>query len=446
VWVDKNAPQAERGNAERKLDAWLKRHSKTRVDIPAILIQAAADDAAAQPPPPSDLRDHEPHPFDNPKFTAAGLVEGIATKYLTMEPHVSVIYSLTICFTHVYTKFAMAPRVALISDGPDSGKTTALDVARPLVFRPNPEALGTGAAVREFLDQGPCTVMLDELDQLDAEARRTLLRIWNLGHKRGAQISLMAGGKRKLFNLYAPVIAAGLGNFLGPTQMSRAFKLQMVPYTEETKPERKWNHPDDDEDAKERIRELDAVYSFLRHWAVTVKLDPRPQMPPGVLRRFEDNIYGLLSVADSCGPEWGRRAREAMVFLLEKEKAERPQITMLRHGLAIFDALEPELDQIKSTLFNQELKRLDVPDARWTRYCGPGGTDYAHPLEMHEQASLLAKVDIESTRCRSARGQQFRGYKRAQFEEAWRKHGAAARGEAESGRGRLRLITSSQPD
>ena len=50
-----------------------------------------------------------------------------------------------------------------------------------------------------------------------------------------------------------------------------------------------------------------------------------------------------------------------------------------------------KLDQIRSTRFNQELKRLDAPDARWTRYRGPSGTDYAHPIAMHEQAQLLEK-------------------------------------------------------
>ena len=87
-------------------------------------------------------------------------------------------------------------------------------------------------------------------------------------------------------------------------------------------------------------------------------------MPAGMIRRFADDARGLLSVADACSPEWGQRARAALVFLLEKEKAERPEITMLSHGLAIFDALQPELDQIESTGFNRELKRLDLPDAK----------------------------------------------------------------------------------
>jgi hypothetical protein len=445
LFMDKNAPRAERDNAERQLDAWLRRHGNTRTDIPAILVQAAADDAEAQPPPPSsDPRDHAPHPFNNPEFTPAGLVEGIVAKYVIMKPHVRVIYSLWICFTHVYTMFAVAPRVALTSEDSDSGKTTALKVARPLVYRPNPEVFGTGAAIGEFIDEGPGTVLLDELDLLDAEGWRRLQQIWNLGHERGAKISLVIGGKRKLVGIHAPMLAAGVGSFLAPTQKTRTFNLEMEPYTEQTKPERKWNHPKDEADATERIRELDAVYSYLRHWAAAVKLDPAPRVPPGVLRRFEDNVCGLLAIADSCGPEWGRRAREAIMFLLDKEKAEHPKFTMIRHGLAIFDALE--LDQIRSTQFNQALKQLDVPDARWTRYRGPSGIELAHPLEMHEQAALLEKVGIESTRCRPPRGKQFRGYKRAQFEEAWRKHGAPAPAEAEPGRGRLRLISSPQSD
>ena len=125
-------------------------------------------------------------------------------KYVTMPPHTATIFALWICFTHVYTRFQIAPRVALTSEGPDSGKSTALEVARRLVLRPNPETLGTGAAIADFLDQGPCTILLDELDQVDAEARRRLQQIWNMGHARGASISLMVGGRRTLIRPPCP--------------------------------------------------------------------------------------------------------------------------------------------------------------------------------------------------------------------------------------------------
>jgi hypothetical protein len=425
MYMDQNARQGERDNAERVMDGWLKGHGKTRADIPKILAQAVADDAAAAPPPPpSDPRDTVSNPLDDPAFTPVGLVDGIVAKYVTMQPHSRLVFALWIVFTHVYGRFAIAPRLALTSEEPDCGKTTAKDVARHLVYRPNPEDLGTGAAIGEFLDQGgPCTILLDELDHVDAEGRRRLQLIWNLGHKRGAKYAMVIRGKRKLVSLHAPMLAAGVGSFLAPTQKSRAFVLQMEPYTEDTKPEREYTSDQD-------FSDLDAVYAFLRHWAASVTLDAKPAMPPGVIRRFADNVRGLLAIADSCGSDWGQRAREAILTILENERAERPQIIMVRHGLAIFDTLG--VDQIGSVRFNRELKQLDLPDARWTRYRGASGLDYAHPIAMHEQAALLRKAGISSSLIRFPEGPR-RGYRRAQFEEA-------RRSETGTSRGRLRLV------
>jgi hypothetical protein len=422
----------ERATGERQMDRWLKDHGKTRGDIQALLAKAYADDLKQQPPsPPSDPRDDAPHPFDDPKFTPAGLVEGIAKKYVTMSEHVSVIYSLWVPFTHIYPEFAIAPRLALVSEDPDSGKSTLRKVARHLVYRPNREVLGTPAALERTLTGEPCTLLLDEVDHVRETARQRLLLIWNIGHERGAEISFMEAGRVKYLSIHAPILAAGISGFLAPTQKSRTLILDMEPYTEETKPERDYN-------TDLNTEEFDAVYSFLHHWAQKVKLNPKPLMPAGVIRRFADNARGLLSIADSCGPEWSRRAREAMTFLLAKEKSERPEITMVRHGLVIFEALG--LDQIGSVRFNKELRRLDLPDAKWTRYRGSSGGEYAHLLEMHEQSALLGKVDIHSTQIRPPGEEQCRGYKLAQFQEAQRKYGVVAPDETEVGRARLRLV------
>jgi Protein of unknown function (DUF3631) len=430
------ATEAERATAEKKMDEWLAKNGKTRADISSIVAQAVADDLAANPPPPppSDPRDGALHPFDDPAFTPAGLVEGIVKKYVTMQWHASVIYALWICFTHVYTRFEIAPRIALTSEEPDAGKSTARKIASHLVFRPNEESLGTAASIRDFLDQGPGTVLLDEVDHLDPEARLRLRRIFNLGHEHGAKISLQDKGRRRLFNIYAPMLVAGIKGFLTPTMRSRSLALDMEPYSETTKPERRYDHG--------AVEDLNAVYSFLRHWAAGAKLAADPEMPAGLLRRFADNVRGLISVADSCGREWGRIAREAVLVLSEQEKAKRPHIAILRHGLEIFSALE--LEQIASTKFNKELRRLDLPDARWTRYRGANGADYPHPLEMHEQAALLARAGIHSMRVRPPGERQCRGYKLNQFQHAWSEHGGAPATD-EGRRGRLRLITP-RPD
>jgi hypothetical protein len=313
------ATEAERATAERKMDQWLAKNGKTRADISSLVAQAHADDLAANPPPPPpDPRADAPHPYEDPRFTPAGLVEGIVAKYVTMKPYVSVISSLWTCFTHVYTQFAIAPRIELTSEDPDSGKSTLRKTLKHLVYRPNREVLGTPAVLERFIARGPCTILVDELDHVRGEARERLQRIWNLGHERGAEISFMEGGREKYLSIYAPMLGAGVSKFLGATQKDRTFTLEMEPYTEETKPERDYN-------VDLNTEELDAVYSYLRNWAQKVKLNPKPSIPAGMIRRFEANVRGLLSIADSCGLEWGQRAREAVAFLLEKEKAERPQ-------------------------------------------------------------------------------------------------------------------------
>src|SRR5262249_21061181 len=156
--------------------------------------------------------------------------------------------------------------------------------------------------------------------------------------------------------------------------------------------EREWFRPPGNEEFLAWEQELNTIHSYLCRWAAKVRLNLAPSLPPGMQRRFGDNVNGLLSVADDCGPEWVRCASEAFEFQLKKEKAERPEIMMIQHGLAIFDALG--VNVIRTTRFNRELKQLDLPDAKWTRYRGPSGTEHAHPLEMHEQAALGKKVGI----------------------------------------------------
>jgi hypothetical protein len=371
--------------------------------------------------PPSNPRDSAPHPFVDPKFTPVGLVYEAAGKYLFMSEPVRVIYSCWIPYTHVYPQFKIAPRLAFTSEFPGDGKTTALDVARCLVLRPNPEALGTGAAVREFLNEGACTVLLDELDMVDEDARRELLRVWNLGHKFGACYSIKVKGQRVLQNLYAPAAGAGLGGFLGTAQKSRTYLLEMTKFTAATRPPKDFN-------AETNYPDLDAVYSYLRHWSSEVKLNLKPSIPEDLLGRHADNLRGPLSVAEACG--WQRRLCKAIRVLYVRECAERPEILIIRHGLAIFERLDVE--QIEYKQFNRELRQLDLPDARWTCFRGVAGFDLAHPLELNEQGKLLQKVGIETKQLWTPGPREsatkFRGYTLGQFREAWRVHGAVSPG------------------
>ncbi len=437
---DKAASEHERDDAERKMAAWLKRHGKTERDYPAIFAKAAADDEAQKPPPPpSDPRDGESVQFDPSMHNPASLVENITKAYVTMTEHVRVIYSLYVCFTHVYTRFAIAARLALASKKPNCGKSTALEIARRLAFRPNEEAIGTAAAIEDHFRWGPCTLCLDEVEHADAEARRRLQRIWNTGHISGpgSKISKMEAGKKQLISLWAPVLLAGVGKGVGrllvTQQQSRTFRLEMQKYTAATKPLYDYTIPEEVD-----VEAFNSIYRLLCAWAAKAKLNPKPAMPPGVIARDADNIRGLLAIADDCGGEWPQRARAALMVLLEQQKAESPEVVIRRHGLVIFEMLE--LERIKSTEFNKELRKLDLPDANWNRYRGPGGDEIAHPITIGEQAELLRGEEgfpgIVSKLMRPVGGgKAFRGYERSWFVEALRENEPAPAGP------RLRLIT-----
>ena len=130
--------------------------------------------------------------------------------------------------------------------------------------------------------------------------------------------------------------------------------------------------------------------------------------------------------------------------LLEKERRERPQIVMIRHGLLIFDIYE--VDQISSLRFNKELRRLDLPDARWTEFRGASGADYLHPLRMDEQAELLRR-SASRPKPVGQRGPASRAHKLSWLQAAELRRGAAhvRCGSAGRGRAAARAVALGRP-
>jgi hypothetical protein len=421
---DESTTPGERETAERKWRDWLKRRDKKPIDISAILAQAQRDDDAANPPPPPPPPPS--NPFNDPIYNAATLVEEIVERYVRMRSHVRIIFVLWVIATHVYVRFRVAPRVLLISEKPDSGKTTGLEVARSLIFRANEESFATEAALKEHLSEGPGSIALDEGDLLDATARKALLRLWNGGHT-PTKSAKMGGGRKKQAELFAPVIAAGLGRILGQAQLSRTFVLGMNSYGAEEAPKFNWwaqadSGPDSPEARKEAFG---LIYQYLRHCAANWKLNPQPPMPAGVERRSADNFRSLLSVADACGGNWPRRAREAVVALISEMSAEQPEALIVRHGLLLFDHFDAEWLEVGH--FNQELHRLSEPEFDWNRFRGASGLDMNHhPISISEQGRLLGAAGIKShsmwppglPRAQRRKGDCQRVYRRADFEAA----------------------------
>src|SRR5215831_2436575 len=106
------ATEGERANAERKMDAWLNRHGKTRADIPSVLIQAAKDDAAAQPPPPPpDPRDAGTAGPLGKNITPLDLVRALMQDYFAVDEYEYVALALWAMHTFVFDRFEHTPRL-----------------------------------------------------------------------------------------------------------------------------------------------------------------------------------------------------------------------------------------------------------------------------------------------------------------------------------------------
>jgi hypothetical protein len=431
-----------RKDAKRRMATWLKKYGKTERDYPTIFAKAAKDDEAQQPPPPpSDPCDNASVRFDPERHNPASLVENIIRMYVTMSEHVRVIFVLAIIFTHVYTRFSIAPRTVLTSKKPGCGKSVALEVGRRLAFNPNEEAGGTGAAIEDHFSRGPCSLWLDETAHGDADFNRRVQRIWNVGDQAGpgSKKSKMVAGKRQTISFYAPAFLAGVskgvGRLLAAQQQSRTFWLEMQKYTKETMPPYNFRIKEEVDDEAFR-----SVYLLLRRWEAKVKLNSKPPMPLGIIARDADNIRGLLAIAEACGGDWPRRFCEAVMVLLEQQQVKNLEVVILRHGLAIFEMLDVE--RVKVTEFDKELHRLDLPDADWRRYRGPGGDELEHLITPKERADLLRESGIETKNMRPVGGgKPFRGLEHSWFKAALRERESAAPDDAGPERGRPRLIT-----
>ena len=152
--------------------------------------------------------------------SAFGREGGRADASVGRVPYVLDIYALGVILTHAYVGFGVALRFAPVRETHGAGKSTAWKIARHLVFRPNPEAIASGAAIGRFFNEGSGTLGLDELDlTAEAKERKRIQQVWNLGHEEGASLAFVIGGKRVLVDIFGMIFAAGIGQgFLIPSQ------------------------------------------------------------------------------------------------------------------------------------------------------------------------------------------------------------------------------------
>jgi len=424
----------ERENARDAIKRILEDHGYTWSDLLPLMSGAShvgeAGSDTVDAPPWADVAERAGGPALR---TAGEILErllAVLTDHVELERHEVIAIALWVMHTFVFDKFTVTPRLLLESPVRGCGKTTVLVLL---------EALGrhslrfdgvSPAGLFRLIERDHPTLLCDEVDTYGLKGDGGLRQVLNSGHRRGGRIlRCTRDGGRQQFSTFAPVALAAIGTETLPLPLQQRSIVIHMKRTART---------------LKRVDEatmssLGPICSALHAWAKRAALNLDPEMPPELRNRAADNWRPLIAIADLCGDEYGRQAREAAIAMSgDTFLDEDPVVTLLKDIRGVFDARG--VDRISS---RELVDTLVVPDdSPWVEWRGQNGEQQSHRLTQSELARLLRPFHIRPRSMwpekRTLDAKSTKGYQRQHFEEAWRAYCHPA--DARPQRAQLRVI------
>jgi hypothetical protein len=166
----------------------------------------------------------------------------------------------------------------------------------------------------------------------------------------------------------------------------------------------------------ERLRRRDNDdFAALRSWAARWAadnfhrlVDADPQMPKTLNDRAADNWRPLLAIADLAGGRWPEEARQAALTLSGEEDDGAVNVELLRDIRAAFG--DDEVIRSADLL----AKLTADPERLWAEW------KHGRSLTQKQLAGLLRPFQILSLTVHPPGRSDGKGYRRADFEQAWR--------------------------
>jgi hypothetical protein len=369
-----NANEANR--ARERLTKLLADHKLSWHDIPAIVAAADADDAAAKHPQAAAPRTGA-NTSTRPQVNVLDLVLRLIELHINLTHEQRMATALWVLHSHVFGRFQITPRLALLSPVRGCGKTTLLILIEQLTADAYRSDNVTAASIYHEIGGRERTLLIDEGDNLALQTNNVLRAVFNAGHRRGGAISRFVGGRSRKFAVFAPLAIAAIGMLPLPL-MHRAVIIAMRRHA----PNDARLHPLDEFDPT-----FPAARAQIQKWAATCALGD-PKMPLGLHNRAADNWRVLLAIADDLGH--GEAARTAAVALCSGHLDEDPGVALLADIRRIFEALG--VDRITSLALVEALLALE--DGLWHDWRGPQDDRPPRKLSQSELARLLRAFDI----------------------------------------------------
>jgi Protein of unknown function (DUF3631) len=344
-------------------------------------------------------------------------IASVLRRFVVLSEAQRDVQALWALHTHATDAADSTPYLDISSAEKQSGKSRDLEVLEQLVARPMAAVNCSDAAMFRALsgDAGPATLLYDEVDALfgrDAaktkEEQRGLL---NAGWRRGAVVWRCVGdGSNQVstpFPVFGPKALAGIGE-LPETIADRCIPIRL-----------RRRRPDEQVE-RGRYKTILAACEPLKRgaerWAreYTDKLrHAEPELPEELSDRAQDGAEPLLAIADLAGGEWSQRARRALVEL-HADRADEGESWGVRLLAAIREAFGED-DRLSTS---ELLARLKLDDeAPWGTW---GKADAG--LTPRGLAKLLGPYGVRSRPIRFAADGVAKGYKAAQFEDAWERY------------------------
>jgi len=351
-------------------------------------------------------------PIAPPTVNVLEMVVELLAKHVALTALQRMTVALWVLHTYVFHRFAITPRLALLSPVRGCGKTTLLELLEWLTLAPYRSDNVTPASLYYELGDKSHTLLLDEADNLGLANNSTLRAVFNAGHRRGGAVSRYVDRQSQKFEVFAPLAIAAIGTLPLPL-MQRSVIIQMQRAASDEQRHQLDPHDPTFPEGRDQIG----------RWAATCQLQTDPPMPPELRNRAADNWRVLLAIADDLGH--GEEARAAAIALNAGRGDEDTGVLLLADIRTVFDTRG--VDRISSAELVRGLIELD--DAQWGEWRGTNDARSPRKLSQTDVAHLLRPFGIRPTSIwptkRTPSSKSRKGYRRADFTKAWDSYCAA---------------------
>jgi putative DNA primase/helicase len=364
----------------------------------------------------------EPEPWPEP-VNGARLLDEIARavrEYIVLEAADADTIALWVIHTHCLEAFSISPRLAITSPVPRCGKTTVMDVLRPLVLRPLKTASITAAAVYRTVELAQPTLLIDEADAVFGKdgqpgQNEDLRAVLNSGHRRGDDVVRIHGDDHevRMFATFAPVAIALIGK-LPDTLADRSVTVSLKRRLPSEKISRF---------RADRVGDLESLARKTARWAKDNAAAARrsdPEIPETIFNRDADNWRPLFTIAELAGDVWPERVRRAALAQTGASDDEAYNIQLLvdirdvfaEKGLTEDDVGMPSADLVAAL--------VAMPERSWAE-CTRGKA-----LTQNGLARRLKPFGIRTRDVHTGYGRRetrsFKGYALESLEEAFARY------------------------